>query len=160
VGLTARSMKECVVPLGAQLVLAVLFGVAGWHHARHLERKYGSQVWGMPSWAWGLITGFSLLLGIILLAIAERGLKKLPQQAFVAAPAYGTTGYAPMVVPAQAVPAPAAYAPVPVPVTVPAAPSVAAGWQPDPSGKYQHRWWDGERWTSSVSTNGITGVDA
>jgi hypothetical protein len=144
------------VPLGAQLVLAVLFGVAGWHHARHLERKYGSPAWGMPSWAWGLITGFSLLLGIVLLAIAERGLKKLPEHALVAAPAYATAGYGPMVVPAQAAPVAAES----VPVSVPAAPSVPAGWQPDPSGKYQHRWWDGERWTSSVSTNGITGTDA
>jgi hypothetical protein len=35
----------------------------------------------------------------------------------------------------------------------------AAGWHPDPSGRYQHRWWDGTDWTSAVTTDGVTTVD-
>jgi hypothetical protein len=118
------------VPASVQLVLAVAFGVAGWHHARSLERKYGTPAWGMSSWVWGIITGISLLLGAILLLVAERGLKKRP---VVLVPSQ-VGGYGAQVPP--------------------------AGWQPDPSGKYEQRWWDGQRWTSSVTTNGITGVDA
>ncbi len=34
-----------------------------------------------------------------------------------------------------------------------------AGWHPDPSGRHQHRWWDGQRWTDDVSTNGTTSTD-
>jgi hypothetical protein len=33
------------------------------------------------------------------------------------------------------------------------------GWHPDPSGRYEHRWWDGERWTEAVSTAGATFTD-
>ena len=34
-----------------------------------------------------------------------------------------------------------------------------AGWYPDPSGKHQHRWWDGARWTEQVGDAGAAGVD-
>jgi uncharacterized protein YxjI len=29
-----------------------------------------------------------------------------------------------------------------------------AGWYPDPSGHFHHRWWDGQKWTDAVATNG------
>ena len=35
-----------------------------------------------------------------------------------------------------------------------------AGWYPDPFGRYQVRYWDGEAWTANASTNGISAVDA
>ena len=38
------------------------------------------------------------------------------------------------------------------------APSVA--WYPDPTGRYSHRWWDGERWTSRVYASGAVIEDA
>jgi hypothetical protein len=34
-----------------------------------------------------------------------------------------------------------------------------AGWNPDPSGRHQHRYWDGARWTASVADNGVTTED-
>lgn len=158
------------MPFEAQLVLVVLFGAAGWHHARSLEKKYGSRAWGMDAWLWGVITGLSLLVGVILMALAERALKKAPLQAPL-----GIPGYAPAypVVPAQAT-APVEAAPVeavltpvaavPAPIAAvpaPAAPAAPpAGWHPDPSGKFDHRWWDGQRWTANVSTNGVAGTDA
>ncbi len=33
------------------------------------------------------------------------------------------------------------------------------GWYPDPFGRFQVRYWDGEAWTANVSTNGATAVD-
>ncbi len=48
---------------------------------------------------------------------------------------------------------------VPVPGSMPVTPSVPAQWAPDPSGRHQHRWWDGERWTEHVADNGNSGVD-
>ena len=40
-----------------------------------------------------------------------------------------------------------------------AAASVPAGWLPDPTGRHQYRYWDAERWTSSVSDDGVPSVD-
>jgi hypothetical protein len=33
------------------------------------------------------------------------------------------------------------------------------GWQPDPSGKHDHRYWDGSQWTDNVSDGGVAGTD-
>jgi len=32
-------------------------------------------------------------------------------------------------------------------------------WQHDPVGRHEHRWWDGARWTDSVSDHGVIGLD-
>lgn len=34
-----------------------------------------------------------------------------------------------------------------------------AGWHPDPMQRFQHRYWDGSRWTEHVSTNGEMAID-
>ena len=36
---------------------------------------------------------------------------------------------------------------------------VPPGWFPDPSGRYQLRWWDGSAYTEHVSSGGVTGTD-
>lgn len=35
----------------------------------------------------------------------------------------------------------------------------AAGWNPDPTGRHEYRYWDGATWTDDVSDNGVTAVD-
>jgi uncharacterized membrane protein YhaH (DUF805 family) len=37
--------------------------------------------------------------------------------------------------------------------------SSAGGWHPDPAGRHQFRWYDGNRWTSHVASEGVSGVD-
>lgn len=59
-------------------------------------------------------------------------------------------GGAPASVPASAPPAAAAPAP-------PA--SQAGSWQPDPSGRHEQRYHDGQTWTEHVSTAGVAGTD-
>jgi peptidoglycan/LPS O-acetylase OafA/YrhL len=125
----------------------LLFGVAGWHHARHLEKKYGVSAWGMPSWVWGVITAFSLLIGAILLHLAEKPLKRREALSFADQQSAYTRTAADVAVPAMAGAAPAAAA------------GVAAGWHPDPSGRHQLRWWDGERWTTNVHDDGVTSTE-
>lgn len=34
-----------------------------------------------------------------------------------------------------------------------------AGWQPDPTGRHQHRYWDGVQWTDHVADGGAESVD-
>jgi hypothetical protein len=36
----------------------------------------------------------------------------------------------------------------------------APGWYADPSGRFEHRYWDGHDWTSQVSRNGVFEIDA
>ncbi|MDO8361455.1 MAG: DUF2510 domain-containing protein, partial [Actinomycetota bacterium] len=58
-------------------------------------------------------------------------------------------------------PAPAAPAaqPIAVPRTAAAANPNPPAWHPDPLRRYQHRYWDGRRWTAQVSNNGVAGTD-
>jgi uncharacterized protein YxjI len=35
----------------------------------------------------------------------------------------------------------------------------AAAWYPDPFGRYEIRYWDGQAWTANVSTRGVPGTD-
>jgi uncharacterized protein YxjI len=37
--------------------------------------------------------------------------------------------------------------------------SLAADWYPDPSGRHEHRYWDGTQWTEHVSSHGRQSVD-
>jgi hypothetical protein len=61
----------------------------------------------------------------------------------------------------QAAAAPSGLAaPVPPPPPPPAtAPAVPAGWQADPTGRHQHRYWDGSVWTHHVADNGAQSID-
>ncbi|WP_419848476.1 RDD family protein [Candidatus Poriferisocius sp.] len=34
-----------------------------------------------------------------------------------------------------------------------------SSWEPDPTGRHQYRWWDGEQWTDQVADDGIQSVD-
>ena len=48
----------------------------------------------------------------------------------------------------------------PEPTTFPVAATLpAAGWAPDPFGRHQHRYWDGQQWTSMVSDGGAVVED-
>lgn len=60
----------------------------------------------------------------------------------------------------QAVPGAAPWAggtPAAQPVAA-AAPSAGA-WHPDPTGRHQHRWYDGTTWTDQVADNGANSTD-
>src|SRR6476659_8829718 len=72
--------------LGFQLVLALLFGVAGYWEAAKFEREHGRGSFGIPKLGWGFITGASLIIGAVLLAIARRQAKNAPVHAWAAAP--------------------------------------------------------------------------
>jgi hypothetical protein len=60
------------VPPLFELVLAVVFAIAGYQEARRFSRQYGRTPWGWDPLVWALVLGLSFLIGIVLLAIAER----------------------------------------------------------------------------------------
>jgi hypothetical protein len=127
--------------LGVQLVLVVLFAFLGYREAAKFEREHGRGPFGAAPWAWAVITGFSLVIGAVLLAIARRQAKNAPVPAPVPAPvgvapaavfgsSFDWTG-APAAPPREdlwAAPAPGATPPAaPAPVApAPFAPSAAA----------------------------------
>ena len=51
---------------------------------------------------------------------------------------------------ASVIPSPPATSPPPPP----------PAWQPDPTGRHESRYWDGNRWTEHVSDGGVQGTDA
>ncbi|MDE0578808.1 MAG: RDD family protein [bacterium] len=34
-----------------------------------------------------------------------------------------------------------------------------SSWEPDPTGRHQYRWWDGQQWTDQVANDGVQSVD-
>lgn len=70
--------------LGAQLILAALFGFLGYREAAKFEREHGRGPFGIPKLGWGFITGASLIIGAFLLAVARRRAKNAPVHAWVA----------------------------------------------------------------------------
>lgn len=47
----------------------------------------------------------------------------------------------------------------PVAATPAATTAASAAWHPDPTGRHQLRYWDGQTWTAHVSDNGVAATD-
>ena len=73
--------------LGFQLILVLLFGFLGYREAAKFESEYGRGPFGIPKLGWAFITGASLIIGAVLLAVARRQAKNAPVQASLPAPA-------------------------------------------------------------------------
>jgi hypothetical protein len=100
------SIEGVVVNPGV-LIFAVLFGIAGYGEANRTLKRYGRTPFGWPAIVWGVLCFLSWVVGVILLAIAERLIRnraaKTPmhggsytQPVYAAPPGYGPpTGYGP-----------------------------------------------------------------
>ena len=63
------------------LVVAALFGYAGYREARGFARRTGRPPWGWDPIIWGLIVFFGgIIIGAILLVIARRTTKPAPNR--------------------------------------------------------------------------------
>lgn len=47
----------------------------------------------------------------------------------------------------------------PVTASAPSTPQVPANWYPDPSKRYELRYWNGTAWTEHVATGGVQSID-
>jgi hypothetical protein len=55
-----------------RLIVVVVFAGAAYQHTSHFGRKYGRTPWGWSPWIWAVVCGLSLLIGLLLLVVAER----------------------------------------------------------------------------------------
>ena len=161
------------------LVLSFVWAWFGYRLSENDRRTLGRTPWGIPSVIWALFWFISLILGLVLYLIAHatgvRRAQQLHGGPAAHAVAVGTQSVSerfpvyPHPANSNATPqgpdepgegtTPGAEAPQhPGGTGEPAAVSPPA-WHPDPSGRFQFRWWDGSEWTSHVATNGQVMVD-
>ncbi|MDQ6648502.1 MAG: hypothetical protein M3Z02_00030 [Actinomycetota bacterium] len=81
-----RPLKINVLPSDMSIMYAwvwliPLFFWLGMRESKNFEQKTGRTPWDLPSWAWGLLTGMSLLIGGVLLMIARRTTRPRSQPA-------------------------------------------------------------------------------
>ena len=132
--------------LAVLLVLGLLFGLIGYLLSENFRKMKGRTPWGMPSALWGFIWFLSLLLGLVLYLIARVTTKV--DGGGRSGPGSYRAGWPPG--PTQP-PAPTQ----PYSTGPPAAPTPSPPmWHPDPSGRFDYRWWDGRAWTTRVARNG------
>jgi hypothetical protein len=145
-------MKYSGSDLAILLVLGLLFGLIGYLLSENFRKLRGRTPWGMPSALWGFIWFLSLALGLVLYLIARATTK---------VDGVGRPG--PGRYPGGWPPGPAQpYTPSTPPSGQPystGAPATAPTlsppmWHPDPSGRFDYRWWDGQAWTTRVARNG------
>ncbi len=135
------------------VILVVAAGLA-FGRAVAFRRATGRNPWGIHPVVWLVIGLLFGLLGSLLCLIAVLTSKHRAQRTTGSGGGgdggAGRTG--PTDVPsALVVPAPPESATLPV-VALP-------GWQPDPSGRHQHRYWSGATWTDYVSDDGVATID-
>ena len=63
---------------GIQLGAMLVFGFLGYREAARFEREHGRGPFGVPPWGWAVVTGLSLLIGAVLLAVARRRARNAP----------------------------------------------------------------------------------
>lgn len=168
--------------------LSVVWAFMGYRLSENDRKMLGRTPWGLPSAVWALFWFLSLLVGLVLYLIAHSvGVRQAQRDPSMTDPG-GAATPASMEVRAHAnrqltaaeqfpaYPRPANFQPeeddptesvdasdggesakgsdvlTDGPVSPPA-------WHPDPSGRFHYRWWDGNEWTSQVSTDGHHLID-
>ncbi len=169
--------------------LSLLWAFFGYRLSENDRKTLGRTPWGLPSGLWAFLWFLSLILGLVLYLIAHsigvRQAQQNPQG--LGTPGPGRPAPVTMAAPPPraptaaeqfpAYPAPANSRPIeqeevvePEPGPLPSQqtePEVTQAswansppaWHPDPSGRFHYRWWDGEEWTSQVSTDGHHLID-
>jgi hypothetical protein len=157
------------VPL---LILGLVFGGLSFAASEGFRKRNGVTPWRWSSIVWGIIGFLSILVCVIMMAIAgSQTKKKLASGAYGPGAGAGEpSGYGYRQPPGGAMPpgygpspgyGPGTRYPAPS-LAAPAGPPAAASppaWHPDPGGRHQYRYWDGSHWTEHVSDHGRAGTD-
>lgn len=159
------------------LAFGVIIGLLNYRSTERFRRVTGKSPWGIHPIVWGLasvlVSLFVTVLAFIAMSTSNRrrmqnggaygagngaGPQSNPFARYPSRPPQSPTRQPPgphkFPQPQSSAPDPAISG-QPVPATLSAPP----GWQADPSGKYDFRYWDGDDWTEFVSQGGVTSSD-
>jgi Protein of unknown function (DUF2510) len=167
------------------IIFGLLIGFMNYRNTERYRRATGHSPWGVPPIVWGVASVFLSLVVTILALIAMntgRGARRAggTGRMFGAAGMYGrgpATGSSRPPFGGQVPGPPTAHSPGEypdtslrphpsdqqsegaAPATLTSAPTAPPSWQPDPSGRFDFRYWGGEDWTEFVSKDGEQSVD-
>jgi hypothetical protein len=168
------------------LVWCCVSGLIGYWLSERDRKALGRTPWGLPSALWALIWFIEVFLGLLLYLISHHaGVRRAsqaqpsgmqvpsPDQSLMAArknpakaptasdlfPAYPRPANSQPTAAVEAEHPEEAIDPPPPSGESPSWPHSPPSWQPDPSGRFHYRWWDGHEWTSHVSTDGHHLID-
>jgi hypothetical protein len=157
------------------LIFGLLIGFLNYRSTERFRRVTGRSPWGIPPIVWALASVFISLLVTVLAFIAmstsqrrrmRQGGGGFPGGFPGSGGGMGTPGpYGGHA--SRNLPYPQATRPPTVPATAtvkeaappPTAESAPPSWQPDPSGRFDFRYWNGEEWTEFVSKGGVSSED-
>jgi hypothetical protein len=157
------------VRTGPFLILGVVFGVLNFVRTWAFKQRTGISPWHIHPIFWGVFSLFISVIGTLLAAVAIATTKPPtrptpgtraptgPPALGAVGPAEAAAGYRPG--PFLGGPPALAHYPEAAPAPAPAPAAAPAGWQPDPSGKFQQRYWSGTAWTEHVANDGVASVD-
>src|SRR5664280_501443 len=164
------------------LVFGLFIGMMNYRSTERFRRITGKSPWGIHPLVWGLTSVFVSLFVTLLAFIAmstgqKRRMRQGQGSAFGGGGAQGPSGGYPGGYPGGGVgggvggypgrypgrelplPQPTEHPSIAATQTAPPALSAPPSWQPDPSGRFDFRYWDGDEWTEFVSKGGVTGDD-
>ncbi len=147
------------------LAFGVFIGVLNYTNTERFRRTTGKSPWGIPPAVWGVVSVVIPLPATLLALIAMNTSRSagISRGGRIA-----DRRMRPPAGPGQ--PAPTHYAPGECPdaelatedrTTLTAEPvaTVPPSWQPDPSGRFDFRYWGGDEWTEFVSKGGEQSTD-
>ncbi|HEX3461050.1 MAG TPA: DUF2510 domain-containing protein [Acidimicrobiales bacterium] len=153
------------------LAFGLLIGFLNYRSTDRFRRMTGRSPWGIPPIVWALASVFISLFVTVLafIAMSTSGRRRGRQgggfpDGFpgrgggMGTPGpYGNSASRQLHLPESAQP------PIPATATqvIPPPPAASAppSWHPDPSGRFDFRYWDGEQWTEYVSKDGESSQD-
>jgi hypothetical protein len=151
------------------LVFGILIGFLNYRSTERFRRVTGKSPWGIPPIVWALASVFISLLVTVLafIAMATSQRRHMRQGGgypggYPGSGGVGTPGpYDHRTSRHLRYPESTKSPSIPTTATVVAPPPVAAppSWQPDPSGRFDFRYWNGEEWTEFVSKDGVSDTD-
>ena len=153
------------------LVFGILIGFLNYRSTERFRRMTGKSPWGIPPIVWALasvfISLFVTVLAFIAMATSQRRNMRQGGGGYPGGfPGSGGAGGAPGPYGGPTsrhlrYPEPTQSPSIPTTATVVAPPPVSAppSWQPDPSGRFDFRYWNGEEWTEFVSKDGVSDTD-